>query len=157
MPREEAQSLLHGHRKHFVDVPALVFHIEDRGLVARSIALLAGKFHVCEKLHFHGHCPIAIANIAATARNVERKMSRSRAMTLGLRLRRKKFTNMIERFDVRHRIRPRRSSNGRLIHQHNVVQPIRTFQFAIEAGGIAALVDPQRVRHRAVEHIVDQR
>ena len=102
---QEAQSLLHGHsRKHFVDVPALLFHVEDRGLVARSIALFAGKLHVGKKLHFDRNGAIAIANIAAAPGDVERKMSRGVAMTLSLRLRRKKLTNVIERLDVRHRI-----------------------------------------------------
>ena len=93
MPREEAQSLLHGHRQHLVDIPALVLHIEDRGLVARSIALFAGKLHVGEKLHFDRNRAVAVAYVATASGYVERKMSRCVAMTLCLGLRRKKLTD----------------------------------------------------------------
>src|SRR5580692_6870209 len=71
MAGEEVDGLAYGHVQDVMDVLALVLHLEDGGLVARGVALLAGELDVGEELHLDGDGAIAFADIAAAAGDVE--------------------------------------------------------------------------------------
>src|SRR5580692_11273912 len=88
-------------------------------LVARAFALFANQFYVSKELHLHRNRAVALASLTAPSGNVERKMPGSETALLGLRQRRKKLADGVERLDVSHRIRTRRPPNWRLIDQHN--------------------------------------
>src|SRR5665213_2199321 len=67
---EIAEGFADGHREHVVDIFALVLDVEYVGLVARAAALFAGELDVGEELHFDGDGAVALADIAAAARDV---------------------------------------------------------------------------------------
>ena len=111
-----------------MDVFALVLNLKHLVLVAGAVAVFAGQFHIREKLHLHRHRAVALAGIASAARHVEGEMSRGQRQPLGLGLRSKQFTDKIEALDVGNGIRSRRSSNRRLINQHDIIEPFDASQ-----------------------------
>ncbi len=154
--RKKAQRFAHRHLQHLINAPALVVDLQRARLVARPVALLAGQLHIGQKLHLDRHRPVALAHIAAAPRHIEREVPRGVPPPLRLRLRRKQLADCVERLDVRHWIRPGRASDGRLIHQHNIVQPLHALDVPIDSRGIAAFDPPQPVSDSLVQHIVDQ-
>ena len=74
MRGEERERLAHGHLQHVVDTFVLAPHLEHAALVARAAALFAHQLHVGEEAHLDRHRAVALARLAAPARNVERKM-----------------------------------------------------------------------------------
>ncbi len=111
----------------------MIAHLQHLRLVARALAFFADQFHVGEKLHFDRDRAVALAAFAAPAGNVEGKMSRRVAALLALRQGSEQFADGVECLDVGHRIGPRRAANRRLVHQHDLVNPLRAFH-AIDFG-----------------------
>jgi hypothetical protein len=136
---EEAQRLLDRHLQHVVNVLALVLDIEDLGLIARAVAVLAGQLDVGQELHFDGDRAVALAGVAAAAGHVEGKMARREREPLGLGLRGKELANQVEALDVGDGIGARRAADGRLVHQHHVVEAFDAGQGFEDAGGVAAI------------------
>ena len=112
-----------------MNVLAVVAHFQHLGLVARALALLADQFDVGQELHLDGDRSVALADIAAAAGNVEGKVAGSVTALLALRQGREQLANGIERLDVGHGIRARSAPDGRLIDQHDFVDPIGAFDF----------------------------
>ena len=113
-----------------MDVLAVIAHSENLRLVARAFAILADQFHIGQKLHFHGDRAVAGAGIAASAGDVEGKVSCGVAVFLGLGKGSEDLANGIERLDVGHRIRARRAADWRLVHQLHLVEPLLAFEFS---------------------------
>ena len=101
-----------------------LYRISSTLLVTRAVTLFAGQLNVGKKLHFDGDSAVAVADIAAAARNVEREVSGRVATPLCLGLRRKELANRVEGLDIGHRIRARRAPDRGLIDQDNIVQPL---------------------------------
>ena len=115
-----------------MDVLAVIADSENLWLVARAFAILADQFHIGEKLHFHGDRAIAGAGIAASAGDIEGKISGCVAVLFGLGKGSEELANRIECLDVGHRIGARRAADGRLVHQLHLVEPLLAFEFAAE-------------------------
>src|SRR5271156_5951571 len=111
-----------------MNILSTVAHVEYLRFIAGPFALFADEFHVGEKLHFHCNRAIALAGLAPSARNVEGKVPRGKSALLGLRQRGKEFADGVKRLNVSHRIRPRRSSNGRLIDQYHFINKLIALQ-----------------------------
>src|SRR5204862_1416706 len=73
---KEGQRLPHRLLEHFMDVEPVVADLKDAALVARAFALVADQLDIGEKLHLHGDRAIALAGLASSAWDIERKMSR---------------------------------------------------------------------------------
>src|SRR5262245_1279509 len=71
---EEKDRLTNCHLQDIVNVPAFVFNFENFGFKSCSLAILAGQFDICQELHFQGDGTASLTGLAASARNVERKM-----------------------------------------------------------------------------------
>ena len=130
---EEVQRLLHRQVQHVVNVLAVIANLQHFRLVARALALLADQLHVGQELHLHRDRAVALAGFAAAAGNVEGEMSRGVAALLALRQRGEQLADGVERLDVGHRIGARRAADGRLIDQHDFVDPLRAFH-ALDLG-----------------------
>jgi len=83
---EVGEGFLDGHVEDVVDVPILVFDVEDRGFVTGSVAFFAGEFDVGKELHFYGDGAIAFADIAAASRDVEGERTGAEAFAPGVGL-----------------------------------------------------------------------
>ena len=112
---EKGEGFTDGHLENVVNAFAVVVNFEDGGFVARAAALFADEFNVGEELHFDGDGTVALTGFAATAGNVERKMTCGIAMTLGVGRIGEDFADGVEGFHVRGGIRTRRTADGRLV------------------------------------------
>ena len=154
---EELQRFLHREVEDFVNILSPVPDIEHLGLVARPLAFLANQFDVGEKLHLNRDGAVALTGLAAAAWNVERKMPGGKSTLLRLRQGSEQIADAIERLDVGHRVRARRASDGRLIHQHDVVQIVRTLDAVpVWSGRLAAIGLLLRAHQRLIKHVVQQ-
>src|SRR5437868_1430367 len=72
---EKLQGFFYGQVQDFMDVFLVITNVEHLRLVARSFALLANQFDIRQKLHLYRNRAIALAGLAATAGNVEGKVS----------------------------------------------------------------------------------
>jgi hypothetical protein len=140
-----------------VDVLALVGDVENLGLVAGAVAVLAGQLDVGQELHLDGDRAVALAGVAAAAGHVEGKVPRREREPLGLGLRGKEFADQVEALDVGDGIGARRAADGRLIDQHHVVEALDAGEGFEDAGGVGAIALAQRARHGAIEHLMHQR
>ena len=73
---EEVERLLDGHRQHVGDRLALEAHLERLAVVALAVALLAGHVDVRQEVHLDLDLPVAAADLAAPALDVEREAAR---------------------------------------------------------------------------------
>src|SRR5687768_11474644 len=95
-------------------------HLENARFESLPIALFAYQLDIGEKLHLDRHRAIALARLAAPARYIERKVTRSVAAPLSFTRRREQFTNLVERFYISDRVRPRSAANRRLVDQNQL-------------------------------------
>src|SRR5713101_2217785 len=109
---EERQRLAYRELQNLMDVLVMIADFQHAALEARAAAFLADELDVRQKLHFHGDRAVALARLAAPARNVERKMSWRIAAALGVRRLGKDIPNGVEGFQVGRGIRTRRASDG---------------------------------------------
>ena len=68
-----------------MDVLASIANVQNIGLVTRALALFADQLNVGQELHLDGDGAVALANLAAAAGDVERKVPGAEAALLGLR------------------------------------------------------------------------
>src|SRR5260370_4032498 len=111
---EKRQRFANRQLQYFVDILPVIANFQNSALEARASALFADEFDVRKKLHLHGDCTIALAALAAAARNVEAKMAGG--VTAALRIRRvgKSFSNSVERRNTITRLRTEPSADRRL-------------------------------------------
>src|ERR1019366_4732038 len=126
--RKKLQSFLNGEVQNFVNVLPAIPHVEHGWLIARPLTLLANQFDVGQELHLHRDRAVALACLTTPARNVERKMSRPESALLRLGQGSEQFADRVKRLDIRHRIRPRRPSNRRLVDQHHFLNKLIALQ-----------------------------
>src|SRR3984957_11766158 len=113
-----------------MDIPPAVARLQHLLLVSCAFTLFTDQFHVRKKLHFHSDRAVALAGLAMSARNVERKMPSAETALLRFRQGSEEIADGVEGFDVRHRIRAWRSANRRLIDQHYLAhEPIAFHAF----------------------------
>ncbi len=153
------QRFTHCHTENFVDVLALVLHLKNGRFVTRSVAFLARQFHVREKLHLDRNRSIAFAHIATSTRNVERERSSCEALSSSVRLRSKQLPNSIERLDICHRIRSWCTTDRRLVHQHHIVQILRSRELTIQIRrlSLSTFSLPKCLHQRSIQHLMHHR
>ncbi len=70
---KEADGFLHRHIEHFINVFALITHLQRLSVIAFALANLAGDVDVRQKVHFDFNEPVTGAGLAAAAADVEGK------------------------------------------------------------------------------------
>jgi hypothetical protein len=147
-----------------VDVAALVLDVEGGGFVTGSVAFLAGEFDVGEELHFDGDGAVSLADVAASARDVEGEAAGGEALALGVGLGGEEGADLVEGFDICNRIGSRGAADGRLVDEDDVVEVLGAGEGAVEVGGFGRLLGAgaagfavEQLHERAVEHLVDER
>src|ERR1700746_3436630 len=137
---EELQRFLDRKVEDFMNILSAIPDFKHLGLVARALAFLANQLDISQKLHLNGNRAVALAGLAAARRDVERKMAGREYALLRLGQGGEQIANAVERLDVRYRVRPGRAADGRLIHQHDVVQIVRTIDAVpVRSGGLCTI------------------
>src|SRR5207253_8939551 len=95
-------------------------------LIACALAFFADQLNVREELHLDGNRSIALADFAAAAGDVEREAARVVSARLRFACGREDITDVIERFDVGHRIRSWSAADRALIHENDVGDPFHS-------------------------------
>ena len=152
---EERDGLVDRHLEHLADVAPLVGDLPDVRAVAAPLALAARHVDVLEEVHLELLEAVALAGLAAPAGDVEREVARPEPEGLGLRQAREQPPDVVERLDVRDRVRPRRPADRLLVDEPDPAQVLEPQERVVGArrleGGL------ERARHRPVERVVDQR
>src|ERR1035441_7427170 len=135
-----------------MNVLAVIADFQNFRLVTHALAFFANQFNIGEELHFHGDRTVTLAAFATSAGNVEGKMSRGVAMLLALRQGSEEFADGVKCLDVRHRIGSRSAAHRRLVHQHDLIDPLGAFH-AIHFSRRPARDLAGLRSYRVVEHI----
>src|SRR4029453_13310728 len=129
-----------------------ITHIENLLLESGPFAFLAHQFDVRKKLHFDGHCAIALTDFTPPTRQVEGEVRRIKAPRLSLARAGKHFANRVVHFDISDGIGTRRSTNRRLIDKDNVINRISAFEFL--EGSNVSLPLPSLLLQAGIDAIV---
>ena len=151
---EELQRLLHGHLQHFVDVFALIAHVQRFPVVPRALTDIAGHVDVRQEVHFDFQKAVAGAGLAAPALHVEGKTVLPVAPGLGFRGHGKDFANQIKHAGVGGRVGTGGAADGALVDADDLIQLLHAlhgFKFArIGLGPV------QHLGQMLIENFVDQ-
>src|SRR5262245_52108865 len=134
---------------------ALVANLEHLRLEAHAVALFARNEDVRQELHFDAHFTFALARFAASARDVERKVTRREAARACILRQREELADRIERLEIGDGIRSRRSPNGRLVDEYDVGDVLEPLQFAERTD--AAIPVTLRALDGRVQDIMNER
>src|ERR1035441_10339299 len=99
-----------------MNVLAVIADFENFRLVTHALAFSANPFNIGQHLHFHGARAVPLPAVAASAGNIEGKISRRVAMLLALRQGSEEFADGVKCLNVRHWIGSWSRSAERLIH-----------------------------------------
>ena len=69
--RKKADRFAHRHIQNFVNVLAAITNVQNLLFKPRAFAFFANQFDVGEKLHLNRYRAVALANVAASARQIE--------------------------------------------------------------------------------------
>ena len=127
---EKLDGFIDGQLQNFVDVQAVVFDLEDAGLEAGALALLANQLDIGQKLHLHRDGAIALAGFAAPSWNVERKVAGGVAALFGVARGGEDLPDQVEHLDVSHRVGARGAADRRLIDHDGFAYGFRAFDLA---------------------------
>ena len=119
---EELDGLLDRHVEHVGDRLALEADVERLAVVALAVALLARHVDVGQEVHLDLDLPVAAADLAAPALDVEREApglvaARPRLLRLG-----EQVADDVEEARVRRRVRARRAADRRLVDLDDLVE-----------------------------------
>src|ERR1044072_2897659 len=106
-------------------------------------------------MHLDLDLPVAPADLAALALDVEREAPGLVAARLRLGRLREEVADLVEEADVRRRVRARRAPDGGLVDGDDLVELVEPGDAAVRSRPLLRLV--QAVRDGLVEHLVDQR
>ena len=155
MAGEVDEGFLDGHVEDVVDVLALVFDLEDGGLVTGSVTFFAGQLDVGEELHFDGDGAVAFAGVAAAAGDVEGEGSGGEALALGVGLGGEEGADVVEGLDVGDGVGARGAADGGLVDEDDFIEVLDAGELAEGGCGIGSFGLAERLLERAVEHLVD--
>ena len=152
---EELQGLLDGHVQDVGDRAALEADLQRLAVVALAVALFAGDVDVRQEVHLDLDLPVAAADLAAPALDVEAEAARlvaPRSRLLGLG---EEVADHVEQARVGGRVRARRPADRRLVDGDDLVQLLEAVHRPVGAGALAGPMQP--VGDGLEEDVVDQR
>ena len=134
---------------------AAIPDLEHLRLEPLAVALIARHEDVGEELHLDPHLAFALARFAAAARHVEGEVARRQPARTRILGGGKQLADRVERLEIRDRVRPRRSSDRRLVDEHRVGDELGAFEFPKRAD--ALLPAAFGALDRGVQHVVHER
>ena len=151
---KEGHGLVYGHFQHFIDVLALVAHLQGLPVVALALTHLAGDVDVRQEVHFDLQKAVAGTGFAPAAPGIEGEPSRAIAPALGVGGGGKQLPNVVEKPGVGGGVRPGGAADGALVDVDDLVQILLALDPVVLARpGLGAVqVGPQLFK----EDLVDQ-
>ena len=132
---EELERLLDRHLEHVGDRLALEADVERLAVVALAVALLARDVDVRQEVHLDLDLPVAAADLAAPALDVEREAARLVAARPRLLRLGEQVADLVEQPDVGRRVRPRRAADRRLVDADDLVELLEAASMRLCAPG----------------------
>ena len=121
---EELERLLDRHLEHVRDRLALEADVERLAVVALAVALLARHVDVRQEVHLDLDLPVAAADLAAPALDVEREAAGLVAARPRLGRARVELADVVEDARVGGRVRARRAADRRLVDVDDLVDAV---------------------------------
>src|SRR5438270_40153 len=139
---EEARRLAHGQLQYFVDVAALVAHLQRLAVVALAVAHVAGDVEVGQEMHLDLGDAVALAGLATAALDVEGEAPGVIPALACLGHAREQLPDGREQSRIGCRVGARRAADRALVHADRLVE-------VLQAGG--AVVGAARSRREVRE------
>ncbi len=155
LAREEGERLVHRELEHLGDGAPVHLHLEHLVAVAPAVAVRAAQVHVGEELHLDVLEAVAAAGGAAPVAGVEAEGAGRVAARLRFRRAGEDVADGVERAHVARGVGARGAADGRLVHEHHVVDARRAVHLAEGAGRFRRLA--QVLEQRRVQHVLDER
>ena len=130
---EELTRFIHRHIQHFIDVLALVAHLERFLVVAAALAHVTGNVHIRQEVHLDLEQAVTRTRLAAAALDIERETARAVAARLGIRRLGEQVADVVEHTCIGRRIGARRASDGRLVNVDDLIQILDADEFVVRA------------------------
>ena len=130
---EELTRFIHRHIQHFVDVFALVAHLERLLVIAAPLAHIAGNVNVRQKVHFDFEQAVTRAGLTAAALDIEGKTACAVAARLCVRRFGKQVADIVEHARISRRIGTRRTSDRRLVNVDDLVEILDADEFVMRS------------------------
>ena len=147
--------LLDGHVQHFVDVLALVVHLQRFAVVAFALADVARHVDVRQEVHLHFDHAVSLARFAAPALDVEAESPGAVAAGAGFLRLREEVADRGEQPGVGGGVGARRAADGALVDVHHLVQQVEAVDVLValrrHRGGAV-----QRPRGDRIQRVVHQ-
>ena len=154
--REKLNGLSDGHLENVVNRFVLHLDLQHVRLKTPAFAFGAADVEIAQELHLDLFEAGAAAALATAAPGIERERARGQALRHRFRLRGKKFAHAIVETEIKDRGRSRRAREGRLIHHHDIADPMRARdRFACARLLIGRLF--LCAREMAIQNVMDQR
>src|SRR5262249_50869584 len=153
--REERDGLVHRHLEHLADVAPLVRDLPDVRAVPSPLALTARDVDVLEEVHLELLEPVALARLAPPTGDVEGEVPWPEPEGLRLREAGEQPPDVVERLDVRDRIRARSAADGLLVDEPNAAEVLEPEECVVGAGRLERGLE--RAGRRPIERVVNQR
>ena len=125
---EEFESFIHGHLEHFVDILALVGHLQRFAIVARTIAHFAVHVYIGKEVHLDLLLAVALARFAASTCNIEGKTAWSVATRLALLRGGEEVADIVPEADVGCWVGTRSATDRALIDADHLVDELYPFE-----------------------------
>lgn len=125
---EEFEGFIHGHLEHFVDVLALVGHLQRFAIVARTIAHFTIHVHIGEEVHLDLLLAVALARFAASTCNIEGETAWSVAARLALLRGSEEIADVVPEANVGCRVGTRGATDRALIDADHLVDELYPFE-----------------------------
>lgn len=139
---EEGTGIFHRHLEDFVDVLALVLHLQGLAVVALALADVARHVDVRQEVHLHLDDPVPLARLAAPPLHVEGEAARLVATGTRLLGAGEQLADRGEQSGVGGRVGARGAADGALVDIHHLVQMLQPLDAAIgRRCGLGGLVE----------------
>ena len=130
---EELTCFIYRHIQHFIDIFALVAHLERLLVVAAALAHIARHINIWQEVHLDFEQAVTRAGFASTALDIERETARAVAARLGIRRLGEQIADVVEHTRIGRRVGARRASDGRLVNVDDLIEVFDADEFVVRA------------------------
>ena len=130
---EELTCFIYRHIQHFIDIFALVAHLERLLVVAAPLAHIAGNVNIRQKVHLDFEQAVTRAGLTAAALDIEGETACIIAACLRICRLGEQVADIVEHTRIGRRIGTRRTSDGRLVNVDDLVEILDADEFVMRS------------------------
>ena len=119
---EELTCFIYRHIQHFIDIFALVAHLERLLVVAAALAHVTGNVHIRQKVHLDFEQAVTRAGFASAALDIEGETACIVAACLRVRRFGEQIADVVEHPRIGRRVGARRAPDGRLVDVDDLIE-----------------------------------